>query len=156
MGTFHGYQKNIELNDDGTPVLNNADNEQFHATFTDVVLKFNENDHGSGTIYVTSGRIIWIAKQNPEVSYSFPYLSMVLHAISKDKALYKTPCIFIQLQGDGDEEGEGEIPIVIFAPMQTGNVEAIFEAISHMNSLIEPAASDLEDESDFDEEMEEE
>lgn len=71
---------------------------------------------------------------------------MVLHAVSRDKALCETACIFIQLQGDTAEEEEGDIPIVILAPADVEEVEAVFEAISQMNSLMEPIQSNSENE----------
>ncbi|KAG6440061.1 Nucleotide-sensitive chloride conductance regulator family protein [Babesia bovis T2Bo] len=147
METFQGYQKNVECNDDGTPMLNTPNNEKLYATFNDVTLKFNNETHGNGTVYVTTGRLIWIASQNKDLSYGFPLISMVLHAISKDKKLCETPCIFIQLQGDDDE---GDIPVVIFAPQHPENVEMLFDAISKMNELIEPPEQESEDDSDID------
>ncbi|GIX60653.1 methylosome subunit pICln [Babesia caballi] len=156
MGTFRGYQRNVERCSDNTPVLNTADNEQIHATYGEVTLKFNDKDHGRGAVYVTTSRLIWIASDPAEVSYAFPYLGMVLHAISKDKALCEVPCVFIQLQGDEAEEEEGEIPIVILAPARAGDVESMFEGISQMNSLVEPPASESENELEFEEYLEEE
>ncbi|GBE58968.1 Nucleotide-sensitive chloride conductance regulator ICln, putative [Babesia ovata] len=159
MATFQGYQRNIERNVDNTPVLDTANNEQIHATYNNVSLKFNNEDHGNGTIYITTSRLVWMASDTSKVSYAFPYLGMVLHAVSKDKALCETPCVFIQLQGDSADDEEGEIPVVILAPAQAEQVENIFEGISHMNSLIEPLISQSEDESDgedaFDEEDDE-
>lgn len=46
MDTIGGYQRNVELATDGTPVLNTSSNEQIHAIFRNVALKFNEKDHG--------------------------------------------------------------------------------------------------------------
>lgn len=148
MDTIGGYQRNVELATDGTPVLNTSSNEQIHAIFRNVALKFNEKDHGSGTVYITTARLIWIPAQANEVSYAFPFVGMVLHAVSRDKALCETACIFIQLQGDTAEEEEGDIPIVILAPADVEEVEAVFEAISQMNSLMEPIQSNSENETD--------
>ncbi|CDR96894.1 Methylosome subunit pICln [Babesia bigemina] len=155
MATFQGYQRNIERNVDNTPMLDTANNEQVHATYTDVILKFNNENHGNGTLYITTSRLVWIACDTSTVSYAFPYLGMVLHAVSKDKALCETPCVFIQLQGDSADDEEGDIPVVILAPAQAEQVENIFEGISQMNSLIEPLVSQSEDESDGDEDFDE-
>ncbi|KAK1444625.1 hypothetical protein BgAZ_105310 [Babesia gibsoni] len=153
MDTIRGYQRNVERNEDGTPVLNAASNEQLYKVYKDVTLKFDESNHGGGTLYLTTGRMVWIPSDTKEVSYGIPYIGVVLHAISKDKSLWATPCIFIQLEGDGVENEDANIPIVIMAPAKQEEVEDIFEAISHMNSLIPPDQSDSEDDYDDDEEQ---
>lgn len=148
MDTIGGYQKNVELDHTGLPVLNASSKEEIHAVYSEVLLKFNDISHGVGKTIITTARLIWIPLDPNQTSYGFPLVGMVLHAISRDKTLCEFPCIFIQLQGDSADKEEEEIPIVILAPTDPELVEGMFESISQMNALISPEQTDSENESE--------
>ncbi|KAG6532067.1 hypothetical protein ZIOFF_005905 [Zingiber officinale] len=58
-----------------------------------------------GTLYVTTRRVIWLSDADRGKGYAVDFLSLSLHAVSRDPEAYPFPCIYTQIEtGDEDDE----------------------------------------------------
>ncbi|KAJ6822656.1 chloride conductance regulatory protein ICln-like [Iris pallida] len=62
-----------------------------------------------GTLYISTKRVIWLSDTNKSRGYAVDFLSISLHAVSRDPEAYPTPCIYTQVEteDDGGSESEG-------------------------------------------------
>jgi hypothetical protein len=51
----------------------------------------------SGTLYVTTRRLVWLSDDDLECGYAVNFLSLTMHAISRDQDAYPQPCIYTQV-----------------------------------------------------------
>ncbi|KAK2196595.1 bifunctional PH-like domain superfamily/Protein ICln-Lot5-Saf5 [Babesia duncani] len=150
MQHFGGYERNPARDADNKPLLHSAGDEHIHKIFHDIVMIFEDKEYGminikngvdkyidAGVLYITTRRVIWLSRDDTNASLGFPYTEMVLHAISRDKGLYKNPCLLVQLNGTTDEEDEenSTIPTVLFSTEEYAILEKMFNDITDMNSL---------------------
>ncbi|KAG6532552.1 hypothetical protein ZIOFF_006398 [Zingiber officinale] len=55
------------------------------------------------------GRVIWLSDANRGKGYAVDFLSLSLHAVSRDREAYPFPCIYTQIEtGDEDDEEESK------------------------------------------------
>ncbi|CAL9099312.1 unnamed protein product [Musa hybrid cultivar] len=58
-----------------------------------------------GTLYITTRRVIWLSDTDKGNGYAVDFLSVCLHAVSRDPEAYSLPCIYTQIETeDGDNE----------------------------------------------------
>ncbi|OAY74619.1 chloride conductance regulatory protein ICln-like [Ananas comosus] len=55
-----------------------------------------------GTLFVTTKRVIWLSDVDKEKGYAVDFLSISLHAVSRDPEAYPVPCIFAQIETGND------------------------------------------------------
>ncbi|XP_074657438.1 methylosome subunit pICln-like [Tubulanus polymorphus] len=60
---------------------------------------------GNGTMYITENKVCWVSAGGQGFNLEYP--SIVLHAISKDTSSFPRPCLYLQVEGKLDAEGEG-------------------------------------------------
>ncbi|KAG6499616.1 hypothetical protein ZIOFF_039406 [Zingiber officinale] len=54
-------------------------------------------------------RVIWLSDPDRGKGYTVDFLSLSLHAVSRDREAYPFPCIYTQIEtGDEDDEEESE------------------------------------------------
>uniref|UniRef100_A0A3B0NB55 Uncharacterized protein n=1 Tax=Theileria annulata TaxID=5874 RepID=A0A3B0NB55_THEAN len=132
----------IETSQDVSKFLDKYEQEEVYNRYSDVTLVLNNLENGVGNLYLTNLKLIWLNSDPSRHSYSFPYKSMMFHAISKDTNLFKNPCVFIQLNVTEDEEDNHSL---LLSPDDSSLVESIFESLSKMSSFNESCSSDEDD-----------
>eukprot|EP00850_Spirogloea_muscicola_P000215 SM000001S04617 [mRNA] locus=s1:1251635:1253809:- [translate_table: standard] len=85
---------------------------------------------GPGSKYLTRGRrLVWLSDEDLQEGYAVDFVSLTMHAISRDTDAYPHPCIYMQIQGredddedhvgiNGDEEAEGDPMAAEAAPVE--------------------------------------
>ncbi|XP_022159658.1 chloride conductance regulatory protein ICln [Momordica charantia] len=59
-----------------------------------------------GTLYVSSRQLVWLSDAIQTKGFAIDFLSMSLHAVSKDPDAYPHPCLYVQIDTGADEESE--------------------------------------------------
>ncbi|PKU73515.1 Chloride conductance regulatory protein ICln [Dendrobium catenatum] len=54
-----------------------------------------------GTLYISNRRVIWLSDTDRDKCYSVDFLSISLHAVSRDPETYPSPCIYTQASSLG-------------------------------------------------------
>ncbi|UKJ90314.1 hypothetical protein MACJ_001246 [Theileria orientalis] len=129
----------IQTNSDVFKLLNTGENEELLTQFEDVTLVFNEANNGDGKLYLTNIRLLWLNNQPSSTSYSFPYKSMMFHALSRDLNLFRRPCVLIQLNLTNQEEDNHS---VLLSPTDSTLLELLFDQISKFSTLVDPPVED--------------
>jgi len=88
----------------------------------------NTKSIGSGQLFITSKRVIWIGSDN---AYDFDVPYIVLHAITKDAESYSKPCIYCQLDCDEPEEEGDAMDEMFLAPENEDDLMKVFNALSN-------------------------
>ncbi|KAG6391909.1 hypothetical protein SASPL_149673 [Salvia splendens] len=60
-----------------------------------------------GTLYLTTRQVIWLSDSDRAKGYAVDFISVSLHAVSRDPEAYPEPCIYAQIE-NGAEEDESE------------------------------------------------
>ncbi|XP_050384967.1 chloride conductance regulatory protein ICln [Argentina anserina] len=61
-----------------------------------------------GTLYISSRQVVWLSDTIRTKGYAVDFLSISLHAVSRDPEAYTSPCIYAQIETGADEdESEG-------------------------------------------------
>ncbi|XP_042457832.1 chloride conductance regulatory protein ICln-like [Zingiber officinale] len=96
------------VDDDGLPLLESDDGEELMHVEPGVAIALGSQPMESpGTLYVTSRRVIWLSDADKGKGYAVDFLSLSLHAVSRDPETYPFPCIYTQIEiDDEDEESE--------------------------------------------------
>ncbi|KAF5193778.1 Chloride conductance regulatory protein icln [Thalictrum thalictroides] len=96
----------------GEPVLDTENGEEMMRVQTGVTIVLgNGTPQSPGTLYISTKRVIWLSDVDKEIGYVVGFLSISLHAISRDLDSYPSPCIYAQIEAevgeDDDSEGSG-------------------------------------------------
>ncbi|XP_042472383.1 chloride conductance regulatory protein ICln-like [Zingiber officinale] len=96
------------VDDDGRPLLESDNGEELMHVEPGVAVALGSRPMESpGTLYVISRRVIWLSDVDKGKGYAVDFLSLSLHAVSRDLETYPFPCIYTQIKiGDEDEESE--------------------------------------------------
>ncbi|KAG6493301.1 hypothetical protein ZIOFF_048280 [Zingiber officinale] len=118
------------VDDDGRPLLESDDGEELMHVEPGITIALGSRPMESpGTLYVTSRyqchthsvscflsflrcewilhEVIWLIDADKGKGYAVDFLSLSLHAVSRDLETYPFPCIYTQIEiGDEDEESE--------------------------------------------------
>jgi hypothetical protein len=115
------------------PVLESGESIDYRLDGVELAFSAESAKEGRGELIVTSKRVLWIAA---EKAYDFDVPYIILHAISRDPESYPDPCIYCQLDVDGDDEdndgGEEDTQPseAYFIPPSEHHLEGLFEAFS--------------------------
>ncbi|GBG85556.1 hypothetical protein CBR_g40194 [Chara braunii] len=118
-----GLLQVTERSADGSPVLNTGIGESLMHVQPDVSIVLGDSVvEEPGTLYITTKRIIWFSEAVPDPvksckGYAVDFLSLGMHAISRDTEAFARPCIFAQIENgsmcedypDNDEPDEEEV-----------------------------------------------
>ncbi|GAB2294090.1 hypothetical protein Dimus_028307 [Dionaea muscipula] len=122
-----GLRNFTERAPDGRPVLNADDGEQLmHVQQAISIVLGNRPAEPTGTLYITSRQVIWLSDFDKSKGYAVDFLSISLHAISRDPLAYPLPCIYAQIEiGDSEaEEGsEGSDSEVETEPFELSTIK---------------------------------
>ncbi|KAB1208187.1 Chloride conductance regulatory protein ICln [Morella rubra] len=93
----------------GEPVLD-ADNgeEIMHLQPGVAVVLGNRAPESPGTLYISTKQVVWLSDVDRTKGYAVDFLSLSLHAVSRDPEAYPSPCLYTQIETEADEdESEG-------------------------------------------------
>eukprot|EP00199_Chlamydomonas_sp_CCMP681_P005642 CAMPEP_0119104500 /NCGR_PEP_ID=MMETSP1180-20130426/2695_1 /TAXON_ID=3052 ORGANISM="Chlamydomonas cf sp, Strain CCMP681" /NCGR_SAMPLE_ID=MMETSP1180 /ASSEMBLY_ACC=CAM_ASM_000741 /LENGTH=230 /DNA_ID=CAMNT_0007089275 /DNA_START=13 /DNA_END=705 /DNA_ORIENTATION=- len=155
-----GLSTNIEFNETGQPVPLDAEEVTSCACDQVVLVVGDSLEAGTGTLYITSRRVIWRSASTDTPSVALTYHQVMMHAISKDLSAFPKPCIYLQLdegsedmmqQEAEDEEPEAEDEAVSaelrLVPLDSNKIEELFKALCDCAAL--NPDPEIEGEGDF-------
>ncbi|KAG6472430.1 hypothetical protein ZIOFF_069893 [Zingiber officinale] len=92
------------VDDDGRPLLESDDGKELMHVEPGVAVALSSRPMESpGTLY----EVIWLSDADKGKGYAVDFLSLSLHAVSRDLETYPFPCIYTQIEiGDKDEESK--------------------------------------------------
>ncbi|CAN8264677.1 unnamed protein product [Cochlearia groenlandica] len=90
----------------GKPILDESNGEELmHVQPSVAVVLGNRSAaESSGTLYITSRKLIWLSDVDVSKGYAVDFLSISLHAVSRDPEAYSSPCIYTQIEVEEDED----------------------------------------------------
>ncbi|CAA7035085.1 unnamed protein product [Microthlaspi erraticum] len=89
----------------GKPVLDESNGEELKQVQPSVAIVLgNRPVESPGTLYITSRKIIWLSDVDMSKGYAVDFLSISLHAVSRDPEAYSSPCIYTQIDVEEDED----------------------------------------------------
>ncbi|KAH9576336.1 hypothetical protein CY35_01G156100 [Sphagnum magellanicum] len=98
-----------ERSEDGGPFLETVNEERIAHVQPSVGIVLGESPvEQPGTLYVTTRRLVWLSDEDVHKGYAVDFLSLTMHAISRDEDAYPQPCIYSQIDGGEDEDEEYE------------------------------------------------
>ncbi|CAK9858659.1 unnamed protein product [Sphagnum jensenii] len=98
-----------ERSEDGGPFLETVNEERVAHVQPSVGIVLGESPaEQPGTLYVTTRRLVWLSDEDMHKGYAVDFLSLTMHAISRDEDAYPQPCIYSQIDGGEDEDEEYE------------------------------------------------
>ncbi|XP_076650959.1 chloride nucleotide-sensitive channel icln [Halictus rubicundus] len=133
----------------------------------------NDTEVGKGTLYITESLFSWV-NYDTQQGFSLEYPHISLHAISRDQQVHPRQCLYIMVNakvdlpdvplpppsdsGSENEDEDTNTPIteMRFAPDNTNNLDAMFQAMNHCQALYpDPQDSFSDAEEDIYEDAEE-
>ncbi|KAL3645229.1 hypothetical protein CASFOL_010409 [Castilleja foliolosa] len=94
----------------GLPVLDTVNGEELMHVQPGVSIVLGDGHRppeSSGTLYITSKQVLWLSDEDRTKGYAVNFISVSLHAVSRDPESYPSPCIYAQIE-TGAEEDEME------------------------------------------------
>ncbi|KAJ3682611.1 hypothetical protein LUZ60_015184 [Juncus effusus] len=110
-----------------------------------------------GTLFITTRRVIWLSETEKEKGYSVDFVSISLHAVSRDPEAYPQPCIYTQIEKeeemDGSDSGSEEdsfdlskISEMRFIPSDPNQLHSLFEVFCQCAELNPDPNAEMEEE----------
>ncbi|KAL3373547.1 hypothetical protein AABB24_005495 [Solanum stoloniferum] len=93
----------------GQPFLDTDNGEELmHVQPGTAVVFGSRPPESPGTLYITSKQVVWLSDTDRSKGYAVDFLSVSLHAVSRDPEAYRDPCLYAQIDnGVEDDESEG-------------------------------------------------
>ncbi|XP_057952763.1 chloride conductance regulatory protein ICln [Malania oleifera] len=93
----------------GEPVLDAENGEDLvHVQPGVSIVIGNRPPESPGTLYISTKKVVWLSDVDRAKGYAVDFLSLSLHAVSRDPEAYPSPCIYTQIETEADEdESEG-------------------------------------------------
>ncbi|CAM8989983.1 unnamed protein product [Rhodiola kirilowii] len=89
----------------GQPILDAANGEEFmHIQPGVAIVLRNRTPESPGTLYITTKQVVWLSDVDGSKGYAVDFLSISLHAVSRDPEAYPSPCIYTQIETGADED----------------------------------------------------
>lgn len=89
----------------GQPILDSQNGEEYmHIEPHVAVVLANHSPQSPGTLFVTSKQVIWLSDVDKGKSYAVDFVSVSLHAVSRDQEAYPSPCIYTQIETEPEED----------------------------------------------------
>ncbi|XP_076953029.1 chloride conductance regulatory protein ICln-like isoform X2 [Bidens hawaiensis] len=143
----------------GTPVFDTAAGEEvMHVQPNVSVVLGNRPPESPGTLYISTKQVVWLSDTEMTKGYAVDFLSVSLHAVSRDPEAFESPCLYTQIDtGDEGDESEScdseesdtldlskitEMRLVPSDPTQLDTIFNIFCECAELNP--EPVAEDEE------------
>ncbi|GFP88289.1 chloride conductance regulatory protein icln [Phtheirospermum japonicum] len=94
----------------GIPVLDIVNREELMIVQPGVSIVLGDGHRppeSPGTLYITTKQVVWLSDVDRAKGYAVDFISVSLHAVSRDPEAYPSPCIYTQIE-TGAEEDEME------------------------------------------------
>lgn len=93
----------------GAPVLDSDNGEELmHVQPAVAIVLGNRPPESPGTLYISTKQVIWLSDSEMAKGYAVDFISVSLHAISRDPEAFSSPCIYTQIDTGDEEEDESE------------------------------------------------
>ncbi|XP_072957375.1 chloride conductance regulatory protein ICln [Typha angustifolia] len=102
-----GLQPFVDRVGDEPRLDTDAGEEMMHVQPGVAVVLGRRTPEQPGTLFITTKRVIWLSDGDKEKGYAVDFLSISLHAVSRDPEAYPTPCIYTQIETGNEEESDG-------------------------------------------------
>ncbi|PWA55687.1 ICln [Artemisia annua] len=104
----YGIRPFTNRSDDGAPILDTNNNERLMRVQPNVsIVLGNHAPESNGTLYISSKQVVWLSDADRAKGYAVDFVSVSLHAVSRDPEAFESPCIYTQIDtGDEDDESE--------------------------------------------------
>ncbi|KAI4323997.1 hypothetical protein L6164_023565 [Bauhinia variegata] len=143
----------------GEPMLDTDNGEELMHVQpgVDIVLA-NRPRESNGTLYISTKQVIWLSNVDKANGYAVDFLSLSLHAVSRDPEAYPVPCIYTQIETEDEDQSSDsdsecndtldlskirEMRLVPSDPSQLDTLFAIFCECAELNP--EPHEEDEEE-----------
>ncbi|XP_071732191.1 chloride conductance regulatory protein ICln [Rutidosis leptorrhynchoides] len=103
-----GLRQFTERSEDGGAVLDTGNGEELiHVQPNVSIVLGNHTPESPGTLYISTKQVVWLSDTDRTKGYSVDFLSVSLHAVSRDPEAFESPCIYTQID-NGDDADESE------------------------------------------------
>ncbi|KAL7001651.1 hypothetical protein U1Q18_002803 [Sarracenia purpurea var. burkii] len=93
----------------GVPVLDSGNGEELmHVQPGVSIVLANRPPEFPGTLYISSKQVMWLSDVDRTKGYAVDFLSVSLHAVSRDPEAYTSPCIYTQIDREVENGDESE------------------------------------------------
>ncbi|KAK1577473.1 hypothetical protein Q3G72_022056 [Acer saccharum] len=93
----------------GEPILDVNNGEELMRVQPSVSIALaNRSIESPGTLYITSKQVVWLSDVDRAKGYAVDFLSLSLHAVSRDPEAYHSPCIYTQIEVEDGNNDESE------------------------------------------------
>ncbi|KAK7404229.1 hypothetical protein VNO78_04937 [Psophocarpus tetragonolobus] len=95
-----------EISCSGEPVLDSENEEELMQVKPGIDIVLGDLPRESpGTLYITNKQVIWVSDVEKTKGYAVDFLSISLHAVSRDPEAYPLPCLYTQIDtGEVDDD----------------------------------------------------
>ncbi|KAG8074270.1 hypothetical protein GUJ93_ZPchr0006g45532 [Zizania palustris] len=145
-----GLQRFTDIAGDGGPRLDGASGEELVRVERGASVALGRRaPEPPGTLFVTTRRVIWLSATEKGQGYAVDFLSITLHAVSRDPEAYPSPCIYTQIEvetGSDKDAAEsyaqtnGELQLAEVSEMRIilsdpGQLNMLFDVFCHCAEL---------------------
>ncbi|KAM7273835.1 hypothetical protein ACFE04_028499 [Oxalis oulophora] len=146
---------------DGVPILDAENGEELMLVQPNVSVVFGDRSpETSGTLYITTKQVIWLSDVDINKGYAVDFLSISLHAVSRDPQAYPFPCIYAQIEreaegDDSDDEFDAEesshvlnlskVAEIRLVPSDPNQVDTLFQVFLQCAELNPEPTEDAEE-----------
>ncbi|XP_068635519.1 chloride conductance regulatory protein ICln-like [Aristolochia californica] len=109
LGLRHFTDRIQEGESAGHPLLDTENGEELlHVQPAVAIVLGNLPPESPGTLFISSKQVVWLSGVDVGKGYAVDFLSISLHAVSRDAEAYPSPCIYAQIETEGGEDEERE------------------------------------------------
>ncbi|XP_009374514.2 chloride conductance regulatory protein ICln [Pyrus x bretschneideri] len=99
------FTARVERNGVDEPVLDAVNGEELmHVQPGVSIVLGNQPSEFPGTLYISTKQVIWLSDTDKAKGYAVDFLSISLHAVSRDPEAYTSPCLYTQIETEDDED----------------------------------------------------
>ncbi|RXI08557.1 hypothetical protein DVH24_022701 [Malus domestica] len=99
------FTARVERNGVDEPVLDAVNGEELmHVRPGVSIVLGNQPPEFPGTLYISTKQVIWLSDTDKAKGYALDFLSISLHAVSRDPEAYTSPCLYTQIETEDDED----------------------------------------------------
>ncbi|KAM7491728.1 hypothetical protein LguiA_034649 [Lonicera macranthoides] len=134
----------------GEPVLDSDNGEELmHVQQGVSIVLANRPPESPGTLYITTKQVVWLSDVDRAKGYAVDFLSVSLHAVSRDPEAYPSPCLYTQIETGAEDDGSDssdsesnetldlsritEMRLVLSDPSQLDNLFEVFCECAELN-----------------------
>ncbi|CAN6569266.1 unnamed protein product [Malus baccata var. baccata] len=143
------FTARVERNGVDEPVLDAVNGEELmHVRPGVSIVLGNQPPEFPGTLYISTKQVIWLSDTDKAKGYAVDFLSISLHAVSRDPEAYTSPCLYTQIETEDDEdesdgsdsERNGDLDLskvteMRLVPSDPNQLDALFEVFCECAEL---------------------